>query len=144
MLSPQVQTLVEACGLWVKNEREKSRPSTKLINHLCPSKNNTEHRLFNLYMLADGDVYENKLYKHTKKLRNLTFKTSPVSYLLCNQTDMLWTKRTSDVGNAEKRFIHNELQSSAGEHDGQISSTFYWFDCDIADSSLPPTYNRLI
>lgn len=76
-------------------------------------------------MLADGDVYENKLYKHTKKLRNLTFKTSPVSYLLCNQTDMLWTKRTSDVRNAEKRFIHNELQSSAVEHDGQISSTFY-------------------
>lgn len=27
-------------------------------------------------MLADGDVYENKLYKHTKMLRNLTFKTS--------------------------------------------------------------------
>lgn len=29
-----------------------------------------------------------------------------------------------------------ELQSSAGEHDGHISSTFWWFDCDIADSSL--------
>lgn len=75
-------------------------------------------------MLADGDVYENKLYKHTKMLENLTFKTSRVSHSLCNATDMLWTKRTSDVRNAEKRFIHNELQSSAGGHDGQISSTF--------------------
>lgn len=65
------------------------------------------------------------------------------SHSLCNATDMLWTQRTSDVRHAEKRFIHNELQSSAGGHDGQISSTFYWFDCDIADSSLPPIYNRL-
>lgn len=76
-------------------------------------------------MLADGDVYENKLYKHTKMLQNLTFTTSRVSHLLCNTTDMLWTKRTSDIRDAEKRFIHNELQSSAGGHDGQISSTFY-------------------
>lgn len=70
-------------------------------------------------MLADGDVYENKLYKHTKMLRNLTFKTSRVRHLLCNTTDMLWTKRTlEDVRNAEKGFIHYELQSSAGGHDG--------------------------
>lgn len=31
-----------------------------------------------------------------------------------------------------------ELQSSAGGHDGHISSTFWWFDCYIADSSLLP------
>lgn len=33
-------------------------------------------------------------------------------------------KRTSDVRNAEETFIHDELQSLAGGHDGQISSTF--------------------
>lgn len=76
-------------------------------------------------MLADGDVYENKLYKHRKMFQNLTFKTSRVSHSLCNTTDMLWTKRTSDVRNAEETFIHNELQSLAGGHDGQIGSTFY-------------------
>lgn len=46
------------------------------------------------------------------------------SHLLCNTTDMLWTERTSDVRYAEKRFIHNELQSLAGGHGGQSSSTF--------------------
>lgn len=56
----------------MKTERDKSRPLTELINHLCPSGEKKEeernHLLLNLYMLADGDVYENKLYKHTKML----------------------------------------------------------------------------
>lgn len=75
-------------------------------------------------MLADGDVYENKLYTHIEKNAAESDIQDFQSHLLCNTTDMLWTERTSDVRNAEKRFIHNELQSSAGGHDGQISSTF--------------------
>lgn len=75
-------------------------------------------------MLADGDVYENKLYTYIEKNAAESDIQDFQSHLLRNTTDMLWTERTSDVRNAEKRFIHNELQSSAGGHDGQISSTF--------------------
>lgn len=55
-------------------------------------------------MLADGDVYENKLYKHTKMLQNLTFKRLPESVTsLCNPTDMLWKKDDFRMLEMQKR-----------------------------------------
>ena len=84
--------------------------------------NHQKYRIYTCWQMCD--VYENKLYKqHTKMLRNLTFRTSRVRSLAMQRRQICFgQKRTSDVRNAERRFIHNELQSSAGGHDGQISS----------------------
>lgn len=62
-----------------------------------------------------------KLYKCIKKKEeeeNLTFMTSRVSNLLCNPTKFRFLEMQ------KKRFTENELQSSAGGRDGQITSTF--------------------
>lgn len=76
-------------------------------NHLCPSKKNTQHPLLNLYMLADGDVYENKLYKHTKMLRESDIRDfQSRSLTVCNGTYMLWTKRTLGCEKMQKRWCH--------------------------------------
>jgi len=55
-------------------------------------------------MLADGDVYENKLYKHTKMLRESDIRDfQSRSLAVCNGTDMLWTKRTLGCEKMQKR-----------------------------------------
>lgn len=70
--------------------------------------------------------------------RNVTFRTSRVCHhLLCHMT------RGWQRGVQKTHFIHKELQSSAGEHDGRIRSTFLWVDCDIADSSLLPVLKEI-
>lgn len=66
--------------------------------------------------------------------RNVTFRTSRVCHLLCHMT------RRWHRGVQKTHFIHKELQSSAGEH---IRSTFWWVDCDIADSSLLPVLKEI-
>lgn len=64
MFSSHVQTRAEACG--VKTEGKNPDLPPKKINLLYPWKR-TLNILLNLYMLADGDVYETKLYKLKKK-----------------------------------------------------------------------------
>lgn len=65
-LSPRVKTLTKRLVAfeWKVNETNLDLKKKK-IYYLCPSKKkkekSTECLLLNLYLLADGDVYENKL-----------------------------------------------------------------------------------
>lgn len=84
-------------------------------------------------------VYENKLYKHRKCFR-IWHSRLPESVTCCATTTRqirFGQKRTSDVRDAEETFVHNELQSS-GWRTWWTNQSNILFDCDVADSSLPP------